>query len=188
MEKDENFKKLYTLLIIVTIITGFNLLLTFTNMFSSKDLSNTVSNDSNTTSQNSNYDVSEFNTLSISGVLDLFDEDGINVLFLGRPSCSACVSFLPTLKELQDKYDYVTNYLDIEQVNTSSSDFSKFVEKLNKEITENINGEDVTAKISEFYGYTPMVIIIKNGKAVDASIGAYSSSKLEEFLNENGIK
>ena len=56
------------------------------------------------------------------------------------------------------------------------------------EVTENINGEEVTADIGEFFGYTPMVIIIKDGKAVDCSVGAYSESKFEEFLKENGIK
>lgn len=188
MEKNEYLQKIYTLLIIVTVIVGFNLLLSFINLFGTKDTSNTVSNNSNNSSQNSNYDVSDFNSLSLSDALKLFDKDGISVLFIGRASCSACVSFLPTLKEMQQKYDYVTNYLDIEKVSTSSSDFSKFTDKLDKEITESINGENVTAEISEFYGYTPMVIIIKDGKAVDASIGAYSSSKFEEFLNENGIK
>lgn len=190
MEKEEYFKKIYTLLIVVIVITGFNLLLTFINLFSTKDTSSTISNDSTTnqTSQNSDYDVSDFNTLNLSGVLDLFEKDGTSVLYLGRSTCSACVSFLPTVKAVQEKYGYVTNYLDITTVSTGSSDYKKFQELLEVEVTENINGEEVTADIGEFFGYTPMVIIIKDGKAVDCSVGAYSESKFEEFLNENGIK
>lgn len=190
MEKEEYFKKIYTLLIVVIVITGFNLLLTFINLFSTKDTSSTISNDSTTgqTSQNIDYDVSDFNTLNLSGVLDLFEKDGTSVLYLGRSTCGACVSFLPTLKAVQEKYGYVTNYLDITTVSTGSSDYKKFQELLEVEVTENINGEKVTADIGEFFGYTPMVIIIKDGKAVDCSVGAYSESKFEEFLNENGIK
>ena len=188
MEKEEYIKKIYTLLILVVIITAFNLLFTLINVFGTTDTSSTVSNDQAQSTTNSNYDVSDFNTLSLSQVLDLFDEDGTSVLYIGRSTCGACVSFLPTLKSLQEKYDYVTNYLDITTVSTSSNDYKDFQELLEVEVTENINGEEVTANIGEFFGYTPMVIIIKDGKAVDCSIGAYSESKFEEFLNENGIK
>ena len=42
--------------------------------------------------------------------------------------------------------------------------------------------------VSDFYGYTPMVIIIKDGKAVNASVGALSESNFKKFLSSNGIK
>ena len=133
-------------------------------------------------------DVSDFDTLTLAQVLKLFDSKDTSVLYLGRSSCSACVSFLPTLKSVQKDLGFKTKYLDITTVDTSSRDYSTFISKLTKEIEVNANGTKSTGKISEFYGYTPMVIIIKDGKAVDASVGALSEANFKKFLSSNGIK
>ena len=151
--------------------------------------SNNSSNSSTSGTQtSSDYDVSDFDTLTLAQVLKLFDSKDTSVLYLGRSSCSACVSFLPTLKSVQKDLGFKTKYLDITTVDTSSSDYNTFISKLTKEIEVNANGTKSTGKISEFYGYTPMVIIIKDGKAVNASVGALSESNFKKFLSSNGIK
>lgn len=179
--------KIFTTLVIIAILIATNTIIQLVKLSNSKNTTSSSEIKEQEQLQN-NYDVSSFTTLSLNGVLNLFDKKGTNVLYLGRSTCSACVSFLPTLKEAQQEYKYTTNYLDITTVNTASDEYKKFMEKLTKEITENINGTEKTGKISEFYGYTPMVIIIKDGKAVDASVGAYNITNFKKFLNKNGIK
>lgn len=181
--------KIFTVLVVIAIILGVNLLFTMislTNGGSSNDNSGNSSTSGTQTS--SDYDVSDFDTLTLAQVLKLFDSKDTSVLYLGRSSCSACVSFLPTLKSVQKDLGFKTKYLDITTVDTSSSDYSTFISKLTKEIEVNANGTKSTGKISEFYGYTPMVIIIKDGKAVNASVGALSESNFKKFLSSNGIK
>ena len=63
-------------------------------------------------------------------------------------------------------------------------DFTKFSNLLSKEITQNVNGTTQTGKISEFYGLTPMIVVIKNGEAVDAVVGSYSKDNLQTFLKK----
>lgn len=181
--------KIFTVLVVIAIILGVNLLFTMislTNGGSSSDNSGNSSTSGTQTS--SDYDVSDFDTLTLAQVLKLFDSKDTSVLYLGRSSCSACVSFLPTLKSVQKDLRFKTKYLDITTVDTSSSDYNTFISKLTKEIEVNANGTKSTGKISEFYGYTPMVIIIKDGKAVNASVGALSESNFKKFLSSNGIK
>ena len=178
--------KIFTVLVVIAIILGVNLLFTMISLTNgeSGSGSNNSSNSSTSGTQTSNYDVSDFDALTLAQVLKLFDSKDTSVLYLGRSSCSACVSFLPTLKSVQKDLGFKTKYLDI----TSSSDYNTFISKLTKEIEVNANGTKSTGKISEFYGYTPMVIIIKDGKAVNASVGALSESNFKKFLSSNGIK
>ena len=183
--------KIFTVLVVIVIILGVNLLFTMislTNGGSGSGSNNSSNSSTSGTQTSSDYDVSDFDTLTLAQVLKLFDSKDTSVLYLGRSSCSACVSFLPTLKSVQKDLGFKTKYLDITTVDTSSSDYNTFISKLTKEIEVNANGTKSTGKISEFYGYTPMVIIIKDGKAVNASVGALSESNFKKFLSSNGIK
>ena len=183
--------KIFTVLVVIAIILGVNLLFTMislTNGESGSGSNNSSNSSTSGTQTSSDYDVSDFDALTLAQVLKLFDSKDTSVLYLGRSSCSACVSFLPTLKSVQKDLGFKTKYLDITTVDTSSSDYSTFISKLTKEIEVNANGTKSTGKISEFYGYTPMVIIIKDGKAVNASVGALSESNFKKFLSSNGIK
>lgn len=180
--------KIFTALVVIAIILGVNLLFTMISLTNGGSGSNNSSNSSTSGTQTNDYDVSDFDALTLTQVLKLFDSKDTSVLYLGRSSCSACVSFLPTLKSVQKDLGFKTKYLDITTVDTSSSDYNTFISKLTKEIEVNANGTKSTGKISDFYGYTPMVIIIKDGKAVNASVGALSESNFKKFLSSNGIK
>lgn len=180
--------KIFTALVVIAIIMGVNLLFTMISLTNGGSGSNNSSNSSTSGTQTNDYDVSDFDALTLAQVLKLFDSKDTSVLYLGRSSCSACVSFLPTLKSVQKDLGFKTKYLDITTVDTSSSDYNTFISKLTKEIEVNANGTKSTGKISDFYGYTPMVIIIKDGKAVNASVGALSESNFKKFLSSNGIK
>ena len=184
MKVEDRLKKIYTLLIVILIIVSVNFLMTLTSKLSIKDTTSTT-----TTEQTTEYDVSMFKSLTEQQVVDLFnDKNATYVVYLGRSTCSACVSFVPTLKAMQTKYNFVTQYLDITTVKADSDSHKALLEKLSSKVTLTVNGSTETKSYGEYYGYTPMTFIIKNGKFVDGIVGAYSESSFESFLNENGIK
>ena len=188
MNTEEYLKKIYTMLIVVLVISIMSLLIGLVNYSNTKGT--TTENNSSTTTNNgsstSDYDVSMFNAVSVKDILKFLGTNNkeTHVLYLGRSTCSACVAFLPNLQATQKEMNFTTDYLDITTVDTTSDDFKKFGELLSKEITQSINGESQTGKISEFYGYTPMVIVVKNGEAVDAIVGSYSKDNLQTFLKK----
>lgn len=181
---ETKINNIYKLLILVLIITSLNFVLTLTSKFSIKDT--TVETEETTTNE---YDVSMMKSLTGEELVELFnDKTNTYVVYLGRSTCSACVSFLPTLQAMQTKYNYVTQYLDITTLKSGTDAYDNLMKKLDKEVTLTVNGSTETKKFSEYYGYTPMTFIISKGKFVDGIVGAYSSSSFESFLNNNGIK
>lgn len=188
MKIEEYLNKIYTMLIIVLAISIMSLLIGLVNYSNTKG--NTTTNETLTPSNNgsstSDYDVSMFNAVSVSDILKFLGTSNkeTHILYLGRSTCSACVAFLPNLQATQKEMNFTTDYLDITTVDTTSDDYKKFSNLLSKEITQTVNGTSQTGKISEFYGYTPMIIIVKNGEAVDAIVGSYSKDNLQTFLKK----
>lgn len=188
MKTEEYLKKIYIMLIIVLVISVMSLLIGLVNYSNTKGT--TTNNNSPTTNNNgsstSDYDVSMFNAVGLSDILKFLGKNNkeTHILYLGRSTCSACVAFLPNLQATQKEMNFTADYLDITTVDTTSDEFKKFGELLSKEITQSVNGETQTGKISEFYGYTPMVIVVKNGEAVDAIVGSYSKDNLQTFLKK----
>ena len=187
---NDYLKKIYNLVVIILIIVSVDFLI---NFFTTVDFNNKSNSSSDVTSttvdDNATYDVSKMKSLTTKELVNLFDDtNNTYVVYLGRANCSACVSFLPTLQKMQDKYGYTTQYLDIRTVDTSSDEYSTLIKKLNTTVTLTVNGETKTDSFGSFYGYTPMVFIIKNGKFVNGIVGAYSETNFESFLNESGIK
>lgn len=189
MEEKNYLRKIYNLVVIILIIVCVDFAIDFFSKINFNNKSNSSDVTSETTSEDSTYDVSKMANLNISQLVKLFDDTkNTYVVYLGRANCSACVSFLPTLQKMQDKYGYTTQYLDIRTVDTSKEDYSKLIKNLSTEVTLTVNGETKTDAFGSFYGYTPMVFIIKNGKFTNGFVGAYSESKFEAFLNDSGIK
>ena len=183
-ERLNKIQKTATIALVLSIIS---LLFSVAPLFSIKETEEKTEELSGT--QTSSYDVSSFNTLTTQGVVDLFsNKKQTYVVYLGRSTCSACEAFLPTLKTMQNKYNYVTQYLDITTVDASSDAFKELMNKLSKKVTLKVQNEEKTQSFGEFFGYTPMTFVIKNGKFVDGIVGAYSEIEFEKFLNNNGIK
>ena len=188
MKIEEYLNKIYTMLIIVLVVSIMSLLIGLVNYSNTKG--NTTTNKTLTPSNNgsstSDYDVSMFNAVSVSDILKFLGTSNkeTHILYLGRSTCSACVAFLPNLQATQKEMNFTTDYLDITTVDTTSDDYKKFSNLLSKEITQTVNGTSETGKISEFYGYTPMIIVVKNGEAVDAVVGSYSKDNLQTFLKK----
>lgn len=181
---EEKVKKLQTLLIIALIVIGVLFLIIIANQ-SNKNSSNNSTN----TEESSGYDISAFNSLNMTQLLDLFKEKkGTYVVYFGRPTCSACTKFTPTIQKMQEKYNFTTQYMDITGMDGKSDEFQELMNKFSKKVTLKVNGEEKTQEFGDFFGYTPMVFIIKDKKFVDGFVGSYTEANLEKFLNNNGIK
>ena len=188
MEK-KLLKRIYYMVIAITVMVAINLLVSVIGNVSTKTSTTTSKTTTSEEDSSNSYDVSMMDSLTVDQVVDLFkNTKNTYVVYLGRSTCSACQSFLPTLQKMQSKYNYKTQYLDITTVDTSSSAYTTLIDKLSTEKTINVNGTSKTDKFGSFYGYTPMVFIIKDGKFADGIVGAYSESSFETFLNDNGIK
>lgn len=173
MSKEEMLKKI---LLCARVLIVFAVINTILLLIAVGEPSSQKSNVDNNTSASGDteYDVSMFNEISGSDFIKLFSDknSGTNVIYLGREGCSYCVAFLPALKQAQSELGYTTKYLDITTVGDSDA--------------EKIMG--LNDFLSENYGSTPLVIITKDGKYVDGSVGYLEYEEFVSFLNENGIK
>ena len=127
------------------------------------------------------YDVSDFKNINYSEFEKLISLKGTHVIYIGRESCSYCAMFIPTMKEAQEKYEFKTNYFDISSIfnfTTNTIIDQKAFDKmstLNDFFEENILA-------------TPMIVIYKDGKFVDGTMGYQSLDEYSSFLEKNGFK
>ena len=185
---EEKIEKIYKLVIVLIVLVGVNIIVTFVTRGATK-AENKVETKEEATVNDSDYDVSMFDSVTLDELIKLFDDKKSNyVVYLGRSTCSACKTFLPTLQSVQKKLGYTTKYLDITTVDGKSDSYEKLMKYLNKEVTINVSGTKETKPFGEFFGYTPMTFVIKKGKFSNGVIGAYTEDKFIEFLNNNGIK
>lgn len=127
------------------------------------------------TSENVDYDVSMFTSVTADTLGDAVSEDTAKIVYIGRDSCGYCVQFLPVLQQAQEDYDYETLYLDITTVTTT-------------EQQDKILAFDNEEKfLEENFGGTPMVLLMKDGKLVDTWIGYAEYSEYSAWLEENGF-
>ena len=133
-------------------------------------------------------------TVGVSDVIDMFANEGTYVLYIGRETCTVCQDLLPILQEAQVNNNYITQYMDITEIDRSSSDWEKLVELLDVETTttmdENGTSEEVTNTFGFFLnekGFTPCVMIISNGKQIAGFFGTTSLTRFEDWLSNNGI-
>lgn len=182
-------------LIIIAVILATNVIVLIFKDNTSSDSTNGETKTSETTSnaneQNSNcidgYDTSKMENVDLEGILNLFDSKDTYVLYIGRCDCSACAAYLPTLNQVADEYDFKTQYYDINTLNASDENYEKVINKLTKKYKMNYQGEDKTETFGYWMGFTPMTIIIKDGKQVDGEIGAIDYETLTNMLEKNGI-
>lgn len=143
------------------------------------------------TDQKDSYDVSTMKEVTVTDILRMFEDKKTYVVYIGWKDCDICLELLPALKTAQIELNYITQYLNIEKVDMSSEDWKLLVKKLSMQttqtITEDGQGEPVTESYGYFlneYGFTPTVIIIKNGKQTGGFIGNKSTDALIDWLKE----
>lgn len=127
------------------------------------------------------YDVSKMKQVTGDEAAKLFDEKGTHILYIGRSTCSVCVNLVPELNTVMSDMTLTINYLPLTQ--TFRTDFKNLFDKLDIETTVN-NNKGTYGELLEEYGYTPVVVVIKDGKMADGFVGYREASKIEELFKK----
>lgn len=118
------------------------------------------------------YDASMFTQVTPDEFVEAYNSSETSVIYIGRPTCSYCAAFIPTLKEAQSDYGYTTLYLDIDQVN--STEISKITE--------------LNEWLNTYYGTTPLVIVVRDGQIQgEGWIGYADYSTFAAYLESLGF-
>ncbi len=168
------FNKMLICLYIIIALLALNIIISAINGTSgSRNSTNENTKSTTTTTQaTADYDVSKFKAIDANQFIDAYNGDETKLIYLGRPDCGFCVKFVPVLTEVQNKYKFETLYLDINTVN--QDDVNRII-ALNNDF---FSGSDTA------YGYTPMTLIVKDGKILDSQIGYSSASTLEALVSK----
>lgn len=119
------------------------------------------------------YDASMFKQVTPDEFVEAFKGSETQVIYIGRPTCSYCAAFLPTLQQAQKDYNYTTLYLNIDEVD--SSEISKITE--------------LDEWLSTYYGTTPLVIVVKDGKIQgEGWVGYAEYDTFAAYLENLGFK
>lgn len=106
----------------------------------------------------------------VKAVDELFAAEEINLVFIGRPTCSYCTKLQPIIDGLAEDYDFTYNYVNTDKLNKNQ--MKKVVTKFGQDINN--------------FG-TPYLAVIKNGKKVAEQPGYVEAEELFKFLQDNGI-
>ncbi len=162
---------------------------------SSNDSTKSSSSSSSSESSSSDYDVSQMKEVDVDDALALFDEEGTHVLYIGRSTCSVCVQFVPVLNEVQEDLDFKTNYLDVDAISSiwakNKTDAAEEMYNQVKRLTDKLdieasaNGEtDTLGNLFISKGFTPALVVIKDGKVVEGFFGYRDKDTLTGILEE----
>jgi len=143
--------------------------------------SSSGSSSSSSSNETVKYDVSKMKQITGDEAAKLFDEKGTHFLYIGRSTCSVCVSLVPELNTAINDMTLTLNYSPLNS--TFRTDFKNLFDKLDIETKVN-NNEGTYGELLEEYGYTPVVIVIKDGKMVDGFIGYRDADKIEELFKK----
>lgn len=160
--------RIFYCLLVIAIILGLNFIL---NVVTNTDSKSTGTNNIDET-ENTEYDVSKFDTLSTTDAIAKINEGGTQVVYIGRATCGYCVKFLPIMEQAQQDLGFKTIYINLEEVTTE--DQAKLIA--------------YDSYVEENFGYTPMVLVFKDGKYVDGWVGYAEVDSYKSFLAEAGIK
>lgn len=147
-------------------------------------------------SSNSTYDVSKMNEVDVAGALNLFKKDGLQVLYIGRSDCGVCVETVPVLNKVQDELKYKTNYFDLNSTKNWQTEMKELADLFTVKTTvkttvknkdgkaETVTLNDTIGKIFLEYGFTPTIIVIKDGKMVDGFIGYKDYDTMKSLIEK----
>ena len=150
-----------------------------TGVIRNYSLTSSGNNDNNdNTDEVPEYDVSKFSEVDYAGLKKIMKDDGTHVVYIGRSSCHFCAMFIPVMTEAQEKYGFKTEYFDITRVFNFNNN--------------SVVDQDAYNELSEYNNFfkenflsTPMVIIFKDGKYVDGTIGYQDINTYSSFLEKN---
>ena len=156
-------------LTVIGILLALNLVV---NLVKNNNTNNTKEETPTEETENTEYDVSEFDELTTSELDEKIKAGGTQVVYIGRPTCGYCVKFVPVMKQVQKDLDYKTIYVDLEKMSSSDAELLYAYDSY----------------IEENFGYTPMVLVFRDGAFVKGTVGYTEAEEFKSFLNEAGIE
>ena len=203
---EEKIRNLTFIVVLGFIITFILIIGLYFRGGTSSTTSSNNNNSSGSSSSSTTYDVSDMNEVNIDEAIALFEEEGTQVVYIGRSSCSVCVSYVPVLNEVQDNLGFTTNYLDVttiadiwdtdladdEDTQALDEKVQEFIKQLSVETTvrttidgESVTLEDTIGNLFYEYGFTPITVIIKDGEMVDGFVGYRDAETLTSLIEEH---
>lgn len=110
--------------------------------------------------------------ITLSEFYELNEGDTPAVIFIGRPTCSHCVSFSPKLRAESAEAKVEINYFNLDLI-TDEATFNEF-----KKSNSVLNNDD--------WG-TPLVILVKNKTVIDVLSGDVENSEIIQFFEDNNL-
>lgn len=175
-ETNELLKQIRNILVIIAVILVVNVIVTGMNS-GNRNLSTSGSGNTDGTSESTGsgttteYDVSAFTEVTVDEMFTKVNTSGYQVVYVGRSGCGYCGMFLPALREAQTNFKYTTLYVDLDKVTSDGA----------------TKMQGISDELKEKFGYTPMVIVYKDGAYQDVWIGYDEYSAFEKFLTEKGM-
>lgn len=164
-------QRIFYCLIIIAILLAVGVV----GIFINPNIGGSSSSNNETTEepQDYEYDASMFKQINADEFVSAFNSNETSVIYLGRPTCSYCAAFLPALQQAQKDFGYTTLYVNIEEI--ASSDVSKIT--------------DLDEWLNEYYGTTPLVVVVKDGKIQgEGWVGYAEYDSFAAYLEELGLK
>ncbi len=173
-------KQIRSILVIIACILVLNVIVTG---ISSNHSNNNNNNNTSTTNENNNgssteeetstteYDVSSFTEITVDEMFNKVNTSGYRIVYVGRSGCGYCRMFLGALRQAQSEFNYETLYIDLDKVTTDGSNKMKAI----------------SSDLNEKFGYTPMVIVYKDGVYQDVWVGYAEYSSFASFLTGLGM-
>lgn len=152
----------------------------FVKNSSTNGTSGGTSSGSTTTTQ-TKYDVSAMKKISGEEAAKLFDNKGVSFLYIGRPGCSVCVNLVPELTTVVNDLKMTLYYTEVES--SWKDDFKNLFDHLDMEVTIQ-NEKGTYGALLKDHGYTPYIIVIKDGKMVDGFVGYRTSDSIKELFKK----
>ena len=173
-ETNDLLRQIRNILIVIAIILVVNVIVTAisSNNRTYSSTGDGTSTDTNTGTKSqggdtaTDYDVSAFMEVTVDEMFTKVNTSGYQIVYIGRSGCGYCRMFLPTLKEAQKNFHYTTLYIDLTKVTNDGATKMK----------------GISDKVKEKWGYTPMVIVYKDGVYQDMWLGYDEYSSFESYL------
>lgn len=131
------------------------------------------------------YDVSSFDKIKVSEIASKSKGETI-VIMIGREGCGWCSRYIPILKSAQEEYNFKAKYIDLATIvdikTFTISDQEAYNTLIN--IPAEPGFEDF---LTTEFGATPLTIIVKDNKIINAFAGYVEESYLSSILESSGF-
>ena len=135
--------------------------------------------------EDTTYDITSFDKIKSSQIESLSKGKTI-VIMIGREGCGWCARYAPVLKNTQEKYDFKAKYIDLATI--ISMQTWQVIDEESHNILMNLDAVDeYKSFMAEEFGATPLTIIVKDNKIINAIAGYIDEDTLSSILEISGF-